>query len=59
MNKIKTNNNKKKLRTTFDIKIKLNQILSDQIEKQIKKIFKKIYNNQNIEDQIWYNQQIT
>jgi transcriptional regulator NrdR family protein len=52
MNKIKTNNNKKKLRTTFDIKIKLNQILSDQIEKQIKKIFKKIYNNQNIEDQI-------
>ena len=59
MNKIKTNNNKKKLRTTFDIKIKLNQILSDQIEKKIKKIFKKIYNNQNIEDQIWYNQQIT
>jgi hypothetical protein len=38
------------MRKQIDIKIKLNQIL--------KKIHNKIYNNQNIDDQILYNQQI-
>jgi hypothetical protein len=38
------------MRTNVDIKIKLNQILNDKIER--KKIQNKIYNNQNFEDQI-------
>jgi len=46
-----------KMRTKVDIKIKLNQILRDKIEK--KKVQNKIYSNQKFEDQIWYNQQIT
>ena len=45
-----------KIRTKVNIKIKLNQILWDEIEK--KKIQNKIYSNQKFEDQIWYNQQI-
>jgi len=39
-----------KIRTKVDIKIKLNQILRDEIEK--KKIQNKIYSNQKFEDQI-------
>jgi len=46
-----------KIRTKVDIKIKLNQILRDEIEE--KKDWKKIYSNQKFEDQIWYNQRIT
>jgi len=45
-----------KIKTKVNIKIKLNQILWDEIEK--KKIQNKIYSNQKFEDQIWYNQQI-
>jgi len=45
-----------KIRIKVNIKIKLNQILRDEIEK--KKIQNKIYSNQKFEDQIWYNQQI-
>jgi hypothetical protein len=37
-----------KIRTKVDIKIKLNQILRDEIEK--KKIQNKIYSNQKFED---------
>jgi hypothetical protein len=37
------------MRTKVGIKIKLNQILRDEINK---KILNKIYNNQKIEDQI-------
>jgi len=40
----------KKIRTRVNIKIKLNQILGDKIEK--KKIQNKIYSNQKFEDQI-------
>jgi hypothetical protein len=39
-----------KMRTSVDIKIKLNQILNDKIER--KKIQNKIYNNQKFENQI-------
>jgi len=39
-----------KTRIKVDIKIKLNQILKDEIEK--KKIQNKIYNNQKFKDQI-------
>jgi hypothetical protein len=39
-----------KMRIKVDIKIKLNQILRDEIEK--KKIQNKIYSNQKFEDQI-------
>ena len=39
------------MRTKVDIKIKLNQILKDEIEKKNQN---KIYSNQKIEDQIWY-----
>jgi hypothetical protein len=39
-----------KIRTKVNIKIKLNQILRDEIEK--KKIQNKIYSNQKFEDQI-------
>jgi hypothetical protein len=39
-----------KIRIKVDIKIKLNQILKDKIEK--KKIQNKIYSNQKFEDQI-------
>jgi hypothetical protein len=39
-----------KMRTKVDIKIKLNQILRDKIEK--KKVQNKIYSNQKFEDQI-------
>jgi hypothetical protein len=39
------------MRTKVYIKIKLNQILKDEIEIK-KKIQNKIYNNQKIEDQI-------
>jgi hypothetical protein len=48
----------KKIRTKVDIKIKLNQILWYKIEKKKnqKNNFKKIYGNQKIEYQIWYNQ---
>jgi len=46
-----------KMKTKVDIKIKLNQIIRDEIEK--KKIQNKIYSNQKFEDQIWYNHQIT
>ena len=38
------------MRTSVDIKIKLNQILNDKIER--KKIQNKIYNNQKFENQI-------
>jgi len=38
-----------------NIKIKLNQILSDKIEKKIQN---KIYSNQKFEDKICYNMQI-
>ena len=41
------------MRTQIDIKIKLNQILSDEIKKKNQN---KIYSNQKFEDQIWYNQ---
>jgi hypothetical protein len=44
-----------KMRTRVNIKIKLNQILRDEIKK---KNSNKIYINQKFEDQIWYNQQI-
>jgi hypothetical protein len=44
-----------KMRTRVNIKIKLNQILRDEIKK---KDSNKIYINQKFEDQIWYNQQI-
>jgi hypothetical protein len=44
----------RKMRTKIDIKIKLNQILRDEIEKR--NIQNKIYSNQKIEDQILYNQ---
>jgi hypothetical protein len=37
------------MKTKVDIKIKLNQILRDNIEKNIQN---KIYSNQNIDDQI-------
>jgi len=43
----------KKIRIKVGIKIKLNQILWDEIEK--KKIQNKIYSIQNIKDQIRYN----
>jgi len=46
-----------KMRIKVDIKINLNQILRDGIEK--KKIQSKIYRNEKFGDQIWYNQQIT
>ena len=46
-----------KMRIKVDIKIKLYQIVRDEIEK--KKIQNKIYSNQKFENQIWYNQQIT
>jgi hypothetical protein len=39
-----------KIRTKINIKIKLNQILRDEIEE--KKIQNKIYNNQKFENQI-------
>jgi hypothetical protein len=39
-----------KMRTKIDIKIKLNQIMRDEIKK--KKIQNKIYSNQKFEDQI-------
>jgi hypothetical protein len=39
-----------KMKTKVDIKIKLNQIIRDEIEK--KKIQNKIYSNQKFEDQI-------
>jgi hypothetical protein len=39
----------KRMKTKVDIKIKLNQILRDNIEKNIQN---KIYSNQNIDDQI-------
>ena len=39
-----------KMRISVDIKIKLNQILNDKIER--KKIQNKIYNNQKFENQI-------
>ena len=39
-----------KMRTSVDIKIKLNQILNDKIER--KKIQNKIYNNQKFKNQI-------
>jgi hypothetical protein len=39
-----------KMRTKIDIKIKLNQIIRDEIKK--KKIQNKIYSNQKFEDQI-------
>jgi hypothetical protein len=41
------------MRTKIEIKIKLNQILKDEIEKR--NIQNKIYSNQNIENQILYN----
>jgi len=44
-----------KMRINVNIKIKLNQILRDEIKK---KDSNKIYINQKFEDQIWYNQQI-
>ena len=44
----------RKMRTKIDIKIKLNQILRDEIEKR--NIQNKIYSNQKIENQILYNQ---
>jgi hypothetical protein len=44
------------MRIKVNIKIKLNQILKSEIEQ--KKIQNKIYSNQKIEDQIFYNQQI-
>ena len=47
----------KKIRVKVDIKIKLNQILWYKIEKKNQKNnLKKIYDNQKIEYQIWYNQ---
>jgi hypothetical protein len=45
------------MRIKINIKIKLNQVWRDEIEK--KKIQNKIYSNQKIDDEIWYNQQIT
>jgi hypothetical protein len=45
------------MRIKVDMKINLNQILWDEIEK--KKIQSKIYRNQKFGDQILYNQQIT
>ena len=39
-----------KMRTKIDIKIKLNQIIRDEIKK--KKIQNKLYSNQKFEDQI-------
>jgi len=44
----------RKTRTKIDIKIKLNQILRDEIEKR--NIQNKIYSNHKIENQILYNQ---
>ena len=42
-----------KMRTSVDIKIKLNQILNDKIErKKIQNKINKIYNNQKFENQI-------
>jgi hypothetical protein len=41
------------MRTKIEIKIKLNQILKDEIEKR--NIQNKIYSNQKIENQILYN----
>jgi len=41
-----------KIMTKVNIKIKLNQILRDEIEK---KNSNKIYSNQKFEDQIWHN----
>jgi len=46
-----------KIRTKVDIKIKLNKILRDEIEK--KRFKNKYIANQKFENQIWYNQQIT
>jgi len=43
-----------KIRTKVNIKIKLNQLLRDEIF--LKKDSNKIYINQKFEDQIWYNQ---
>jgi len=44
------------MKTKINIKIKLNQILSGEIEK--KRIQNEIYSNQKFDDQICYNQQI-
>jgi hypothetical protein len=41
-----------KMRITVDLKIKLNQIIRDEIKKKIQN---KIYNNQKFEYQIRYN----